>query len=179
MCKFLHHGIFIWWIVGVILHSDWLKKTLKVSKLFLSGTVCWNTLLGKTEPYSNDWHSSKWHFMRGFMFLYHIFDGTDEFSLSDLKHLALKLKFSMIIRSMCVRKDFSCMSHIKADTEIVEHGDIFLCCLEMNSAWQGLREENYHQISNITCTKSLTLNVSSLILQLLLPKPGIKWRRKM
>ena len=40
----------------------------------------------------------------------------------------------------------------------------------------------YHQISNISCTKSKNLNVSHFMLQLSLPnplKPGVKSRMKM
>ena len=42
--------------------------------------------------------------------------------------------------------------------------------------------ETYHQISNISCTKSQNLNVSRLVLELSLPnpsKPGVKSRMKM
>ena len=46
----------------------------------------------------------------------------------------------------------------------------------------GLNELTYHQISNIRRTKSQTLNVSCLVLQLSLPKAlesGVKSRMKM
>ena len=54
-----------------------------------------------------------------------------------------------------------------------------------NSAQQGLRywlSVEYHQISNIRCTKSPNLNDSCLVLPLSLPnplKPGVKSRMKM
>ena len=46
----------------------------------------------------------------------------------------------------------------------------------------NMRYDEYHQTSNIRCTKSQNLNVSHLILQLSLPhllKPGVKSRMKM
>ena len=47
---------------------------------------------------------------------------------------------------------------------------------------RGKMNQCYHQISNISGTKSPNLNVSCLVLQMSLPnplKPGVKWRMKM
>ena len=47
---------------------------------------------------------------------------------------------------------------------------------------RGKMNRRYHQISNISGTKSPNLNVSCLVLQMSLPnplKPGVKWRMKM